>query len=115
MWKLLLLLGIAALGCKAVFGRWPWEYLLADNARDAALARARETLGVDAGADHAQIVAAHKKLIAIVHPDKGGSNDQVHEANAARDLLLNALPQAAQHSEGGKGDGSEAGGSDDAA
>jgi len=28
----------------------------------------------------------------MVHPDRGGSNGQVHEANAARDLLLDELP-----------------------
>ena len=31
-------------------------------------------------------------VLAVVHPDRGGTNDQVHEANAARDLLLNELP-----------------------
>ncbi len=28
----------------------------------------------------------------MVHPDRGGTNAQVHEANAARDLLLDELP-----------------------
>jgi len=28
----------------------------------------------------------------MVHPDKGGTNEQVHEANAARDLLFDELP-----------------------
>jgi hypothetical protein len=28
----------------------------------------------------------------MVHPDKGGSNAAVHEANDARDLLLDELP-----------------------
>jgi hypothetical protein len=27
----------------------------------------------------------------MVHPDRGGSNEAVHEANAARDLLLARL------------------------
>ncbi len=30
-------------------------------------------------------------MIAQVHPDRGGSNEQVHAANAARDLLLARL------------------------
>ena len=34
----------------------------------------------------------YRRLIAIVHPDRGGTNDQVHEANAARDILLDELP-----------------------
>ena len=29
----------------------------------------------------------------MVHPDRGGTNEQVHEANAARDLLLDELPE----------------------
>ena len=33
-----------------------------------------------------------KRLIAMVHPDRGGTDGQVHEANAARDLLLDELP-----------------------
>ncbi|MFM6831362.1 MAG: molecular chaperone DnaJ, partial [Novosphingobium sp.] len=32
-----------------------------------------------------------RRLIAQVHPDRGGSNEAVHEANAARDLLLARL------------------------
>jgi DnaJ family protein C protein 19 len=43
----------------------------------------------DAGAS--EIADAHRRRIARVHPDRGGSNDQVHEANAARDLLLARL------------------------
>jgi len=35
---------------------------------------------------------AHRRLITMVHPDRGGTNEQVHEANAARDLLLDELP-----------------------
>jgi DnaJ homolog subfamily C member 19 len=48
-------------------------------------------LAVDAGASHKEIVDAHRRLIARVHPDRGGTNVQVHEANAARDLLLAEL------------------------
>ena len=29
----------------------------------------------------------------MVHPDRGGTAEQVHEANAARDLLLDELPR----------------------
>jgi hypothetical protein len=29
--------------------------------------------------------------MAEVHPDRGGSNERVHEANEARDLLLETL------------------------
>ncbi len=78
--------------CKWVLGKWPWDYLNPASTRSQAVFKARKLLAVEAGASHAEIIAAHKKLIALVHPDRGGSNDQVHEANAARDLLLDELP-----------------------
>ena len=74
------------------FGQWPWQYLSARPTRAQAVFKARKLLRVDAGANRAQILAAHKRLIAMVHPDKGGSNAAVHEANDARDLLLEELP-----------------------
>jgi curved DNA-binding protein CbpA len=49
-------------------------------------------LAVPANANRSEILAAHKRLVAMVHPDRGGSSEQVHEANAARDLLLDELP-----------------------
>jgi curved DNA-binding protein CbpA len=49
-------------------------------------------LGVRRGASAAEITEAHRRVIADVHPDRGGSNEKVHEANAARDLLLTRLP-----------------------
>ena len=90
--RLLILLIIACLAVKLVFGRWPWDYLRGPSTRSQALFRARKLLGVGANADHTEIMEAHRRLIAMVHPDRGGSNDQVHEANAARDLLLDELP-----------------------
>jgi len=90
---LIRLLILAALVCfmyKMIAGRWPWEKR--DSIRQQAVFRARRLLGVEAGAGREDIITAHKKLIAMVHPDRGGSNDQVHEANAARDLLLEELP-----------------------
>jgi curved DNA-binding protein CbpA len=48
-------------------------------------------LGVDRSATRDAIIEAHRRLIARVHPDRGGSNEQVHAANAARDLLLARL------------------------
>ena len=60
--------------------------------RAQALFRARKLLGVEEGASGEQIKAAHKRLITMVHPDRGGSNAEVHEANDARDLLLSELP-----------------------
>lgn len=74
------------------FGQWPWAALGTKPTRSQAIFKARKLLGVEAGASREQIKAAHKRLVAMVHPDKGGSNSAVHEANAARDLLLDELP-----------------------
>ena len=92
MLRLIVLVAVVCVGCKLVFGRWPWEFLKGQSARQAALNRARQLLGVGADAGHGEIVEAHKRLVAMIHPDRGGTNEQVHEANAARDLLLGNLP-----------------------
>lgn len=55
--------------------------------------RARQVLGVGAGADEGEIRSAHRRLLADVHPDRGGSAEHSTEINAARDLLLGALRQ----------------------
>ena len=57
-------------------------------ARPADAADARAVLGVDAAATADDIRAAHRRLIAQVHPDKGGSADLARRVNAARDYLL---------------------------
>jgi len=95
--RLLLLVGIVALGYKALTGRWPWEPKR--DTRAQAVSRARQLLGVSAAASREEILAAHRKLVALVHPDRGGSNGQVHEANAARDLLLDKLPDSSHSPE----------------
>ncbi|GGB25254.1 hypothetical protein GCM10011380_13520 [Sphingomonas metalli] len=51
-------------------------------------AEARAVLGLSAEADEAAIRAAHRRLLAGVHPDRGGSEDLARRVNAARDLLL---------------------------
>ncbi|HEY7808226.1 MAG TPA: molecular chaperone DnaJ [Croceibacterium sp.] len=90
MEKLIVLAALAAIVWKMATGRWPWESN--DSARRQAMTRARKLLGVRPSAGRTEIIEAHKRLIAMVHPDRGGTNDQVHEANAARDLLLDTLP-----------------------
>jgi hypothetical protein len=54
-------------------------------------AEARKLLGVDAGASAEDIRAAHRVLIAKVHPDAGGSAGLATQVNAARDLLIEEL------------------------
>ena len=73
-------------------GRWPWEKKV--STRQQAAFNARRLLGTEPGANRNEIIAAHKRLVALVHPDRGGTSRQVHEANDARDLLLGELPHA---------------------
>ena len=92
MIKLLFIAAAVSFGCRWVFGKWPWYFLAAKPTRGQAVFRARKLLAVREGADRTEILDAHRRLIAMVHPDRGGTNGQVHEANAARDLLLDELP-----------------------
>ena len=55
------------------------------------LARARALLGLPPEADAKAVKAAHRRLIASVHPDHGGTEALAAEINAARDLLLRHL------------------------
>ncbi|HKY81374.1 MAG TPA: J domain-containing protein [Sphingobium sp.] len=52
------------------------------------IVKARALLGVPADADASEIRAAHRRLIASVHPDRGGTEALAAQINAARDLLL---------------------------
>ena len=54
-------------------------------------AEARSLLGLDAGASAAEVREAHRRLIARVHPDAGGSDELATRVNAARDALLAEL------------------------
>jgi DnaJ homolog subfamily C member 19 len=90
MIRILLVVAIGAFAWRLFTGRWPWEPKVTTRAQ--AIFRARKLLGVSAAASRDEILTSHKRLVAMVHPDRGGSNGQVHEANAARDLLLDELP-----------------------
>ncbi|MCT2557982.1 molecular chaperone DnaJ [Tsuneonella sp. YG55] len=92
MIKLLLVAGLVSLIVRIATHRWPWEYLSAKPTRAQAVLRARKLLGVPHEAGRGEILEAHRRLIARVHPDRGGTSDQVHAANDARDLLLGELP-----------------------
>jgi hypothetical protein len=49
---------------------------------------ALEVLGLEPGADEAEIRAAHKRLLRLVHPDRGGSAYLTRRVYQARDTLL---------------------------
>jgi DnaJ homolog subfamily C member 19 len=90
--RYLLLIVAVCVFCRWALGKWPWEFLRPTSTRSQAVFRARKLLGVEAGASRDEIVAAHRKLTSLVHPDIGGTNHAMQEANAARDLLLDELP-----------------------
>lgn len=53
---------------------------------------AARLLDVNPDADAQTIIAAHKRLIAKVHPDAGGTAELAARTNQARDTLLRKLP-----------------------
>ncbi len=95
MAKLLFFAVLACAACRLIFGKWPWQLAQTKSTRSQALFKARKLLGVRENATREDVLKAHKQLITMVHPDRGGTNAQVHEANAARDLLINELPYPA--------------------
>jgi DnaJ homolog subfamily C member 19 len=92
MLRALILIAALCLFCRWAFGKWPWDFLRPAPTRSQALFRARKVLGVEAGAGREEIIAAHRRLTTLVHPDRGGTTAAMQEANAARDLLLAELP-----------------------
>lgn len=90
MGKLIVFLALAGIACRMLTGHWPWQ-LWAASERSQHEARARALLGVNPMATREEIGEAHRRLIARVHPDRGGSNEAVFQANAARDLLCARL------------------------
>ena len=55
------------------------------------VAEARSILGVGPDATPDEVRAAHRRLLAAVHPDKGGSAELTRRVNGARDVLLRRL------------------------
>lgn len=49
---------------------------------------AAKLLGVAPDAGPAEVTEAHRRLIAKVHPDTGGSKELATQVNRARDILL---------------------------
>ena len=92
MLRYLVLIAAVSLLCRWALGKWPWDYLTGTSPRASALRRARSLLGVGPEASRDDVIAAHRRLVGLVHPDRGGSKEAMQEANAARDLLLAELP-----------------------
>lgn len=97
------LIGGAPLGVALLYGwrRWldskrsaprpapkPFAESLAESE---ALAEARALLGIGADADEAAIKAAHRHLIAKIHPDAGGTQALAEKINGARNICLRNL------------------------
>jgi hypothetical protein len=65
---------------------------LADDREDATRRLSRgealEVLGLEPGAEEADVRAAHKRLLRLVHPDRGGSAWLARRIHQARDTLL---------------------------
>ena len=81
MGKLILLLALAAAG-------WIWWRRHFGAPRSVQPAEARALLGVGEQASVQEIREAHRRLIARVHPDAGGSAELAIRVNAARDALI---------------------------
>lgn len=60
---------------------------------DMTAAEAAKLLDIPADASADEIAAAHKRLIAKVHPDAGGTAELATRINLARDTLLRKLPR----------------------
>ncbi|WP_309750957.1 molecular chaperone DnaJ [Novosphingobium sp.] len=90
MGKLITLALLGSLACRLLTGHWPWQFWQKSE-RSQKEAQARALLGVAQAATRAEIADATRRLIVRVHPDRGGSNQAVHAATAARDVLIARL------------------------
>ena len=52
---------------------------------------ALEILGLKRGAAREDVVLAHRQLMRLIHPDRGGSEYLSKQLNAARDILVQEL------------------------
>lgn len=70
-----------------LYAGW-WLFLRKPKLSSMGEAEARKVLGVSGSAGADEVRAAHRRLVAAVHPDRGGSAELTRQLNAARDVLL---------------------------
>lgn len=75
----------------ALAGLWLWWRRRSLSPPAMAPAEARKLLDLGEGASLQEIRDAHRRLIARVHPDAGGSAELATRVNAARDVLVAEL------------------------
>jgi len=94
LWPLAFMVLVAVGGVMAI-ETWRGKHIGEDGggritppAKSMTHAEALSVLGISADATVGDVKAAHKKLIAQIHPDKGGTDYLAAKINEARDLLL---------------------------
>lgn len=99
-----------ATGALALYGRYRWIKGLVEQVAGSGRARAGSrngarsgsatvsdeeealaVLGLKPGADRQAVLDAHKRLMRLVHPDRGGTDYLAARVNQARDILLARL------------------------
>ncbi|MGZ8361402.1 MAG: J domain-containing protein [Allosphingosinicella sp.] len=88
--KLLILLALVA-------GLWIWWRRQFGRPAAMPTSEARALLGVGERPTQPEVRDAHRRLIARVHPDAGGSAELATRVNAARDALLAELKRQKSH------------------
>lgn len=83
-----LLPGAALMAASLLWAAWRRKPRAAAPPSPMAADEARRLLGVPADASLAEVRDAHRRLIARVHPDAGGSAELATRVNAARDALV---------------------------